>query len=85
VDACPIGAVGFHGGHPLFCDLCGGSPACVAACPTGALDYREDYRDVSLDGYPATGGNPARKRAHFCGERGAQLRAAWESGSRIDS
>jgi len=36
---CPHEAVVFHPekGIPLFCDLCGGEPACVKACPTFAL------------------------------------------------
>ena len=26
--------------HKAFkCDLCGGDPACVKSCPTGALEY----------------------------------------------
>ena len=35
-DACPIGAIGFYEGQPLFCDLCDGATACVAVCPTRA-------------------------------------------------
>jgi len=40
VEQCPYGALFVHPevDHPLKCDLCGGSPACVAACPTGALE-----------------------------------------------
>jgi carbon-monoxide dehydrogenase iron sulfur subunit len=26
---------------PLFCDLCGGEPACVKRCPTGAMIFAE--------------------------------------------
>jgi Fe-S-cluster-containing hydrogenase component 2 len=34
VSACPVGGVGFDDDaqRPLFCDLCGGSPECVATC-----------------------------------------------------
>lgn len=37
--ACPFGAIRSHPDTalPLVCDLCGGEPACVARCVTGAL------------------------------------------------
>ncbi|MGE5508368.1 MAG: TIGR04076 family protein, partial [Chitinophagales bacterium] len=39
--ACPFHAVRFLPGRtsPLICDLCGGEPACVKRCSTGALTY----------------------------------------------
>lgn len=44
-DACPIAAITPAGEPklPLKCDLCRGmeAPACVAACPTGALSLAE--------------------------------------------
>ncbi len=41
--ACPFGtAFTLPGtGKAAKCDLCGGEPACAAACPTGAILYRE--------------------------------------------
>jgi Fe-S-cluster-containing dehydrogenase component len=47
VFACPFGVIGAaSGGRPILkCDLCGemvesgGKPACVSACPTGALRF----------------------------------------------
>lgn len=36
VSACPFGAIRPAAG-PVKCDLCGGDPACVRACPNGAL------------------------------------------------
>ena len=41
VAACPFGAMamGPKQTHPHKCDLCGGEPACVAFCPTKALEY----------------------------------------------
>lgn len=41
VEACPFHAIGVHPDTalPLICDLCGGEPACVARCVTGALRY----------------------------------------------
>ena len=43
VDACPHNAMRMWPGRlvPLVCDFCAGDPACVAACPTGAIAY--DY------------------------------------------
>jgi len=39
-DACPFGAVyEDQDGFPLICDLCGGNPACVETCPTGAVRF----------------------------------------------
>ena len=39
VEACPFGAIYAHEDveHPIKCDMCGGSPQCVAKCPKGAL------------------------------------------------
>jgi carbon-monoxide dehydrogenase iron sulfur subunit len=41
VDACPFGVVTLHTetGLALICDLCGGDPACVKRCATGAITY----------------------------------------------
>lgn len=40
--ACPAEAVRFHPRDrlPLFCDLCGGAPACASSCAFGALSWR---------------------------------------------
>jgi carbon-monoxide dehydrogenase iron sulfur subunit len=44
VEACPFGAAGLHPQTELalICDLCGGDPACVKRCATGAIIYGED-------------------------------------------
>ena len=41
VDACPFGMAALHPetGLALICDLCGGDPACVKRCVTGAIVY----------------------------------------------
>lgn len=41
VDACPFGVATLHleTGLALICDLCGGDPACVRRCATGAIVY----------------------------------------------
>jgi len=43
VDACPFGMAALHPetGLALICDLCGGDPACVKRCATGAIRYVE--------------------------------------------
>jgi carbon-monoxide dehydrogenase iron sulfur subunit len=43
VDACPFGMVTLHPetGLALICDLCGGEPACLKRCATGAIVYAE--------------------------------------------
>jgi carbon-monoxide dehydrogenase iron sulfur subunit len=43
VDACPFGMVALHQetGVAIICDLCGGDPACVKRCATGAISYEE--------------------------------------------
>jgi carbon-monoxide dehydrogenase iron sulfur subunit len=43
VDACPFGMAALHPetGVALICDLCGGAPACVVRCATGAIQYVE--------------------------------------------
>ncbi len=41
VDACPFGMAALDPGTglALICDLCGGDPACVKRCATGAITY----------------------------------------------
>jgi Fe-S-cluster-containing hydrogenase component 2 len=43
VDACPFGMAALHPetGTAIICDLCGGDPACVVRCATGAIVYAE--------------------------------------------
>ena len=43
VDACPFGMAALHPetGLALICDLCGGDPACVKRCATGAIAYND--------------------------------------------
>jgi len=43
VDACPFGIAMLHpeAGTAIICDLCGGDPACVKRCATGAIVYAE--------------------------------------------
>jgi Fe-S-cluster-containing hydrogenase component 2 len=42
--ACPYGTIFYDAerGKAFKCDLCGGNPACAAACPTQAIVYVED-------------------------------------------
>ena len=41
VEACPFEMIALHPetGVALLCDLCGGDPACVKRCATGAIGY----------------------------------------------
>jgi len=49
-QACPIGAIHLVDEIPFVCDLCGGSPRCVATCTMGALSFEEGVSDtVSLE------------------------------------
>jgi len=43
VEACPFDMARIHPqtGFATICDLCGGDPACVARCATGAIRYEE--------------------------------------------
>jgi Fe-S-cluster-containing dehydrogenase component len=43
VDTCPFGTAALHPetGLALICDLCGGDPACVKRCATGAIVYAD--------------------------------------------
>jgi Fe-S-cluster-containing hydrogenase component 2 len=61
VDACPFGMAALHPetGAATICDLCGGDPACVKRCATGAIVYaergararaRREARTKALDG-----------------------------------
>lgn len=38
---CPYHAIRIEDGKAFKCDLCGGDPACVHECVTGAIEYRE--------------------------------------------
>ncbi len=53
-EACPFGAIRFHprSGQPLFCDLCGGDPACVKRCATGAIGF---LAPAQVSGFPGEG------------------------------
>lgn len=49
VAACPFGMIAYpeDGRYANKCDLCGGEPACVAICPTGALKQMAQW-EVAL-------------------------------------
>jgi Fe-S-cluster-containing hydrogenase component 2 len=84
-EVCPIGAVGFHNEKPLFCNLCGGLTSCVTACPTQSLSYREEHREVSLESFSETNGNPASRRAHYAEVQGKSVRDHWKKGGRVEA
>lgn len=84
VDACPVGAVGFFDGQPIFCDLCGGEVACVPACPSQALSCLDDNQRTSLEHLMPGEGSPGLKRSRWALEQGKWLRESWENGARIN-
>ena len=84
VEACPVGAVGFHDALPLFCDLCDGEISCVKACPSGAISNRE-LSDISLRAYEQSRGTPGQKRAEYARAESEEIRAEWLGGRRVDS
>ena len=78
---CPVGAVEIHRGVVYVCDLCGGRPACVAACTEGAILFDPDaVETVSLKSYKkeSRGLNPAEKRSRFIEREGRAVRRRWE-------
>jgi carbon-monoxide dehydrogenase iron sulfur subunit len=73
-EACPFGVAFTHPetGVALICDLCGGDPACVRRCATGAITYREPgaaaaevRRQLTLGG--AGAGGPGQPQDELAG------------------
>jgi Fe-S-cluster-containing hydrogenase component 2 len=83
VEVCPVGAVGFLEGEPLFCDLCGGVTSCIQVCPTGALSDQE--AGISLADYLEADGLPREKRAGYAARVAIPIREGWSQGVRVDS
>ena len=82
VTACPIGAVGFHDDYPLFCNLCGGTPACEMICPTKALTVEKD-EEPSLADFLGAEGTPAQKRVEYARVLSEPIRQRWLAGWRL--
>jgi len=80
-ENCPIGAVEIHGGIVYVCDLCGGRPACVAACTEGAIVFEPgEIGTVSLGPYKkaSRGLRPGEKRLRFVETEALAVRGEWE-------
>ena len=78
---CPVGAVEIHRGIVYVCDLCGGRPACVAACTEGAIVFEPETSEVvSLEAHKkeSRGLSPAEKRLRFVEGEGRAVRREWE-------
>ena len=84
VEACPVGAVGFHDEEPLFCDLCDGVTSCVEVCPSGALSFRHDGK-ISLEDFLQVEGYPSERRVHYAAVQAAPMRERWKAGARVDT
>jgi len=84
IDACPVGAVGFYDGLPLFCDLCEGAVLCVNTCPSGALSYRQG-EEISLEAFQQSEGSASQRRALYTEAQAEPVREGWQNGVRVDS
>ena len=82
VVSCPIGAVGYHNDHPLFCDLCGGTPSCVTICPTEALVLDKEL-EPSLAEFQEYEGTPAQRRVNYAQVKAEPVREKWLAGWRL--
>lgn len=79
---CPIGAIEVFNGIVYVCDLCGGSPRCVAACSEGALSFVPDETEtVSLQKLQKESKkmNPSEKRSLYIAGQGKKLRDKWRN------
>lgn len=48
IGACPFGMIRMGSDSVIKCDLCDGSPECVAICPTGAIGLLKRF-EMNLD------------------------------------
>ena len=85
MNGCPIGVVGFYDDLPLICDLCDGETSCVEACPSGALTYREDHKEISLAQFLKNEGHENLRRAIYVEAQAKPVRENWIAGGRVDS
>jgi len=78
--ACPIGAIEIFDGIVFVCDLCGGSPKCVAACTEGAIthvkvaDKRESLAEIKKSTKKMS---PSQRRRYYLEWQGMALREKW--------
>jgi len=80
VKSCPIGAIEQHDDIYYVCDLCGGTPNCVAACSESAISYQPELSEtISLEDLKerAKGKNVSEKQANFILQAGVELRKKW--------
>jgi len=82
VNNCPIGAMGIFNDRVVVCDLCGGSPRCVAACTEGALAYiTQPNKNISLKKIKESTRklNETERRSFYVKKLGHKLRKTWRS------
>ncbi len=78
--ACPIGAIEIFDGIVYVCDLCGGSPKCIAECTEEAITQVEGAaKRTSLAEIKKTTKkmNVSQKRQYFVMRQGSTLRKKW--------
>jgi Fe-S-cluster-containing hydrogenase component 2 len=78
--ACPIGVIEIFDGIVYVCDLCGGTPKCVAACTEGAITHIDGVdKRASLAGIKKITKkmNVSQKRRYFLKQQGTALREKW--------
>jgi Fe-S-cluster-containing hydrogenase component 2 len=68
--ACPYGTVFYNPEtqKAFKCNLCGGSPACAAACPTAAIEYVEAETADWLGGFASERSPRHQERPHAMAE-----------------
>jgi anaerobic carbon-monoxide dehydrogenase iron sulfur subunit len=78
---CPIGAIEIQRDIVYVCDLCGGRPACVAACTEGAIIFEPGtVAAISLEAHKqeSRGLKPGEKRLKFIEKESEAVRRGWE-------
>ena len=55
-------------------DKCIGDKLCQTVCPSGALTYQEEPKEVSLEAFLESAGNPNQRRARYAGVLAEPLR-----------
>lgn len=77
---CPIGAIELYDNFVYVCDLCGGRPKCVEACPEGAITFDQDsalhpsFSDIKEQSIKL---NISERRRSYIEHKGTRIRQLW--------